>query len=153
MAKNVTLDEFDHALLRQVGIDNQVPARVLAQKVGLSESAVLRRLRRLRREGVIIADISVVHPAALGTPLTIHVLVSLEKEGALLLDSFVRKLRTRPEIRRAWYVTSETDFVLLLQVGDMEAYEGFCKDVFHDDPNVKSFRTIIAMREVAKARY
>lgn len=153
MTKSVTLDEFDHALLRQVGIDNQIPARILAEKVGLSESAVLRRLRRLRRDGVIIADISIVHPSALGTPLTIHVLVSLEKEGSVLLDAFVRKLRSRPEIRRAWYVTSETDFVLLLQVSDMEAYEGFCRDVFHDDPNVKAFRTIISMREVVEARY
>lgn len=148
MPKSVTLDRFDRALLEQVQKDNQTPARILAERVGLSESAVLRRLRRLRREGVIAADISVVHPSVLGLPLAIHVLVSLEREGSAELDAFVRKLRIRPEIRQAWYVTGETDFILLLRLTDMAAYEAFAREVFHDDPNVRAFRTLIAMREI-----
>lgn len=80
MKESVTIDDFDRALLREVQVDNQVPARVLAERVGLSESAVLRRLRR---DGVIVADVAVVRPAVLGTPLTVHVLVSLEREGNL----------------------------------------------------------------------
>jgi DNA-binding Lrp family transcriptional regulator len=81
MPNSVTLDRFDRALLEQVQVNNQVPARQLGERVGLSESAVLRRLRRLRREGVIAADVSIVHPSVLGLPLTVHVLVSLEREG------------------------------------------------------------------------
>ncbi len=146
MMKNVELDKFDRALLKLLQVDNQMPARTLAEQVGLSESSVLRRVRALRKNGVIIADVSIVHPAALGTPLTIHVLVSLEREGTAALDAFERKLRGREEVRRAWYVTSEVDFVLLLQVSSMEAYETFAREVFHDDPNVKAFRTIVALR-------
>jgi Lrp/AsnC family transcriptional regulator, leucine-responsive regulatory protein len=89
-----------------------------------------------------------VSSAVLGLPLTIHVLVSLEREGAALLDAFTRKLRGRPEVRQAWYVTGDADFVLLLQLASMEAYEAFAREVFHDDPNVRAFRTIIAMREI-----
>ncbi|RDJ20788.1 Lrp/AsnC family transcriptional regulator [Bosea caraganae] len=148
MTKTAALDRFDHALLALVQQDNQTPARLLAEQVGLSESAVLRRLRRLRAEGVIIADKAVVRPAALGLPLTLHVLVSLERESAAELDAFIRKTRSRPEVRQAWYVTGETDFVLLLQLPDMEAYDRFAREVFHDDPNVKAFRTIVAMREI-----
>ncbi|EHL98637.1 transcriptional regulator, AsnC family [Acetobacteraceae bacterium AT-5844] len=151
MQKSVTLDRFDQALLEQMQVNNQLPARELAERVGLSESAVLRRLRRLRQEGVIVADISVIHPAVLGAPLTIHALVSLEREGSAALDAFTRKLRARPEVRQAWYVTGEADFVLLLRVASMEAYEAFTREVFHDDPNVRAFRTIIAMREVVGA--
>ncbi|MFE1599511.1 Lrp/AsnC family transcriptional regulator [Methylobacterium sp. ID0610] len=146
--ETVTLDAFDRALLAEVQIDNQVPARVLAERVGLSESAVLRRLRRLRRDGIIVADRAVVHPAVLGTPLTVHVLVSLERETSDLLDAFVRRLRSRPEVREAWYVTGEVDFVLQLRLSGMEAYEAFTREVFHDEPNVRSFRTIIAMRQI-----
>jgi Lrp/AsnC family leucine-responsive transcriptional regulator len=87
----------------------------------------------------------------LGAPLTIHVLVSLEREGSAALDAFTRKLRGRPEVRQAWYVTGDADFVLLLRLASMEAYEAFTRDVFHDDPNVRAFRTIIAMREVVGA--
>jgi Lrp/AsnC family transcriptional regulator, leucine-responsive regulatory protein len=148
MPKSVALDDFDRSLLAQVQIDNQLPARRLAERIGLSESAVLRRLRRLRREGIIVADVSVVSPAVLGLPLTIHVLVSLEREGAALLDAFTRKLRGRLEVRQAWYVTGDADFILLLQLASMEAYEVFTREVFHDDSNVRAFRTIIAMREI-----
>ena len=148
MPNSVTLDRFDRALLEQVQVNNQIPARRLAERVGLSESAVLRRLHRLRREGVIVADVSVVHPSVLGLPLTVHVLVSLEREGLAELDTFTRKLRARPEVRQAWYVTGEADFVLRLQLAGMEAYEGFARDVFHDDRNVRAFRTIVAIRQV-----
>lgn len=151
MPNSVAVDRFDRALLEQVQLDNQVPARTLAGRVGLSESAVLRRLRRLRREGIIAADVSVVHPTVVGLPLTMHVLVSLEREGSAVLDAFTRKLRGRAEVRQAWYVTGEADFVLRLQLADMAAYEGFARDVFHDDPNVRAFRTIIAIREVVGA--
>ena len=150
--KTVGLDKFDRALLDRLRVNNQTPARILAEQVGLSESAVLRRLRSLRKNGVIIADVSVVHPAALGTPLTIHVLVSLESEGTAALDAFEQKVRAREEVQSAWYVTGEVDFVLLLQVCDMETYERFTREVFHDDPNVKAFRTLIVLREVANFR-
>lgn len=150
--ESAELDQFDRALLDRLRVDNQTPARVLAEQVGLSESAVLRRVRRLRKTGVIVADVSIVHPAVLGTPLTIHVLVSLEREGAAALDAFERKLRGRNEVRRAWYVIGEADFVLLLRVSSMEAYERFAREVFHDDPNVRGFRTVVALREVASLR-
>ncbi|MEE7465485.1 AsnC family transcriptional regulator [Methylobacterium fujisawaense] len=146
--ENVTLDTFDRALLAAVQVDNQTSARALAERVGLSESAVLRRLRRLRKDGIIIADLAVVHPAVLGTPLTIHVLVSLERETSDLLDAFSRRLRARPEVRAAWYVTGDADFVLQLRLAGMEAYEAFTREVFHDEPNVRAFRTIIAMRQI-----
>lgn len=151
MPDSVTLDRFDRALLAEVQRDNQQPARQLAEHVGLSESTVLRRLRRLRREGVIVADVSVVHPAVLGLPLTLHVLVSLEREGLSELDAFTRRLRARPEVRQAWYVTGEAEFVLQLQLAGMEAYEGFARDLFHDDPNVRTFRTFVAIRRVVGA--
>ena len=148
MPDSVVFDRFDRALLDLVRIDNQTPARVLAAQIGLSESAVLRRLRRLRKDRVIVADVAVVDPDVLGKPLTLHVLVSLEREGSIQLDAFIRKLRLRQEVVVAWYVTGEVDFVLQLQLSGMDVYETFCGEVFHEDPNVKSFKTIVAMREV-----
>lgn len=148
MPETASLDDFDHALLALVQRDNLMPAREMGQSVGLSESAVLRRLRRLRRNGIIVADVSVVQPAVLGTPLTVHVLVSLERETSQRLDDFVRRLRQRPEVRAAWYVTGDADFVVELKLAGMEAYDAFARAMFHDDENVRSFRTIIALRQV-----
>ena len=141
------LDRFDQALLREVQIDNQIPARVLAERVGLSTSAVLRRLRRLRSDKIIAADISIVSPETLGVPVSIHVLVSIN-QGSRTYADFARKIQRRPEVRQASYVTGGADFVLHLQVESMNAYAAFTKEMFHDDPTVAEYRTFVAMREV-----
>jgi DNA-binding Lrp family transcriptional regulator len=146
--KTATLDKFDHALLRLVQKDNLTPARVLAEKVGLSESAVLRRLRVLRANGTIIADRAIVGQIALGVPLSVHVLVSLEREGARELDDFIRKIKKRSEVSQASYVTGDADFVMLLRLSGMDQYDLFTQEVFHDDANVKSFRTLVTIRDV-----
>ncbi|WP_295814009.1 Lrp/AsnC family transcriptional regulator [uncultured Nitratireductor sp.] len=148
MTESVTLDRFDQRLLALVQKNNLRPARELAEAVGLSESAVLRRLRRLRREKVIVADIAVVDPSVVGEPVSVHLLVSLERERASDLDSFTRKVRHRPEVKKIWYVTGEADFVMHLRLPSMDQYADFVQEVFHGDSNVKSFKTIVAIREI-----
>lgn len=146
---DLALDRLDLALLDLVQRDNLLPARVLAERAGgLSESAAHRRLRRLRREGVIAADVSVVRPAAIGLPLTVVALVALEREGAQELDGFARRVRARPEVRQCWYVTGDADWVLVLRLASMEAYEALTRELFLADANVRGFRTLVAMREV-----
>ena len=148
MQETVTLDDFDRRLLDLVRRDNLQPARVLADKVGLSESAVSRRLRRLREEGVIVADVAVIDEARLERALTMHVLVEMEREGTGVLDALIAKLSARPEVQAAWYVTGETDFVLYVRVPTMEAYEVFTREVLNDDARVRAFKTLISIREV-----
>lgn len=144
----LVLDDFDHRLLALVRRDNQQPARVLADRVGLSESAVSRRLRRLRDEGVIVADVAVVDPARLEGRLTMHVLVEMEREGSAALDAFVASITARPEVQAAWYVTGETDFVLYVAAPTMEAYEVFTREALNDDARVRAFKTLISIREL-----
>jgi Lrp/AsnC family transcriptional regulator, leucine-responsive regulatory protein len=148
MTRDSGLDRFDLALLDLVQRDNLTPARRLGESVGLSESAVLRRLRRLRRDKIIAADVSVVSAAAIGQPLTIIALVSLERESAAIVDAFSRRIRARVEVRHCWYVTGESDWVVVLQLDSMAGYEAFTREIFLGDPNVRSFRTLVAMREV-----
>ena len=146
--KAIVLDDRDLALLSLVQQDNHMPARLMAEEAGLSESAALRRLRRLRRVGVIAADISIVRPAAVGLPLTVIALVSLEREGAAVIDAFAARLCERPEVRQCWYVTGDADWVVVLRFAAMEVYEAFTRDMFLSDPNVRAFRTLVAMREL-----
>lgn len=145
---NSAIDAFDQALLAQVQQNNLTPARVLAERVGLSESAVLRRLRRLRAEGVISADVSVVRPASLGRPVTAIVLVSMVREGRAQIDAFTERLHGRPEVVSTWYVTGNADFVLVLNLADLAAYDVFTSEVFLADPNIGKFETLMSLREL-----
>lgn len=142
------LDEFDRRLLALVREDNQQPARVLADTVGLSLSAVLRRLRRLRDEKIIVADIAVVNQALTGSALTMHVLVRMQQAGPQTMDNFAREIVHHPEITGAWDVTGEDDFLLKVQVGTMEDYDRFTRRALGEDKGVHSFTTMIAIRNI-----
>lgn len=150
MLKKTDLDRFDHHLLDLVRQDNLQPARVLADKVGLSLSAVLRRLRRLREEKVIIADIAIVDPALTGSALTMHVLVQMQQAGPQTMDAFAREIVRHPEITGAWDVTGDDDFLLKVQVGTMEEYDLFTRRALGEDKGVHSFKTLITIRQIIK---
>lgn len=144
----IDLDSFDRRLLALVRENNLEPARVLAEKVGLSLSAVLRRLRRLREEKVIVADIAVVNPALTGSALTMHVLVQMQQAGPQTMDNFARDIVRHPEITAAWDVTGDDDFLLKIQVGTMEEYDSFVRRALSEDKGVHSFTTLIAIRNI-----
>lgn len=149
MRKTVELDEFDRRLIEQVRYNNIEPARILAEKVGLSPSAVLRRLRRLRQEGVIIADIAVIDPQLTGTALTIHVVVKMQHSGMQLADTFSKNILRHPEVAGAWNVTGDYDFVLKVQVSTMEEYDAFTHRTLSEDDGVLNFQTSITIRTIA----
>lgn len=146
----IDLDNFDRRLLELVRHDNQQPARELADKVGLSVSAVLRRLRRLREEKVIIADIALVDPALTGSALTMHVLVQMQQAGPQSMDNFAREIAKHPEVTAAWDVTGDDDFLLKIQVGSMEEYDVFTRRALSEDKGVHSFKTLITIRHIVE---
>jgi DNA-binding Lrp family transcriptional regulator len=82
------LDHFDRQILGFVQSDSRQPAEAIGAAIGLSASAVQRRLVRLRQSGVIIGDISLVDPKAVDRPLTLIVDIELERERPELLQSF-----------------------------------------------------------------
>lgn len=148
MRKLADLDDFDRRLLDLVRHNNLEPARILAEKVGLSLSAVLRRLRRLRDEKIIVADIAVVDPALTGSALTMHVLVQMQQAGPQTMDNFARQIARHREITGAWDVTGDDDFLLKIQVGSMEEYDVFTRRALGEDKGVHSFKTLITIRNI-----
>lgn len=148
MTNFVTLDEFDHRLIERARRNNLEPARVTAEAVGLSESAVLRRLRRLRAEKVIVADVAVVDPARAEPRIVLHVLVEMSSQERRVTDAFKAALGRSPEIQAAWDVTGETDFLLSVSVRSMAEYETFCQRELSSEAGVRAFKSMIVIREV-----
>jgi Lrp/AsnC family leucine-responsive transcriptional regulator len=139
------LDTFDIAILNLVQDDNQLSSHEIGARVGLSASSVQRRLRHMRKTGVIVADVAVVAPAVAGNRVTIVVEVSLEREQLQQREAFERAVRALPEVAQCYYVTGRADFVLILNVPSMEAYADFTHAVFFANPNVKRFDTAVVM--------
>ncbi len=142
------LDEFDRKILTIVQLDNRAPSEEIGQRVGLSGSAVQRRLQKLRTAGIITADISVVDPVAAGGLMTVVIEVTLERERQDLFDAFKATLLETPEVQQCYYLTGRIDFLVIAVVRDMGHYEAFSQRLFFGNANVRRFQTSVVMRSI-----
>jgi Lrp/AsnC family transcriptional regulator, leucine-responsive regulatory protein len=142
------LDELDHKILARYQGDTRISAERLGADVGLSTAAVHRRLKRLRDDGVIEAEIAVIAPEAVGLPLTCIVEIDIDREGAAELDAFAARMRDCQDVQQCFYVTVPYDFIAVVVVADMAAYDAFTRAHLLSDPNVRSFTTHVALSRV-----
>jgi len=142
------LDRLDAKLLVAVQEDARRTAEDLSALVGLSPTACLRRLKRLRAAGVIEGEVALLAPTALGLGTLMLVAVTLERDRADAIARFRGMARRTPEIVQAWYVAGEADFVLLVACRDVAAYEAFTRDVFYTNADIKGFRTTLILDRV-----
>ena len=142
------IDAIDRKILHHVQRDNLLTSARLSELVGLSQTSVQRRLARLRATKAIEADIAVVSPEAVGRPLTMLIAVELARERSDIIDRFKRAVRERAEVMSAYYVTGETDFMLIVSAKDMQDYEAFTRDFFYNNPDIKGFKTTVVMDRI-----
>jgi len=142
------LDQFDITLLNALQKDNRLTGAQLAELTNLSAASCLRRIQRMRSEGVIIGDISVVSPDALPSSVAIIVLVTLEREQNELLEEFRQAVRNAPEVRQCYYVSGDVDFVLVLHLPSLEKYDEFIQHFFFGNANIKRFVSLISLNRI-----
>jgi Lrp/AsnC family leucine-responsive transcriptional regulator len=142
------LDEFDLRLLEALQHNSHETGEKLAKLIHLSSAACLRRAKILRDEGVIVADVAVVSPEAIGRPLMIIVLVTLEHEQLDAIEVFNQSIRDDAEVMQCYYVTGFADFVLILTARDMADYEAFTRRHFFENSNIRRFETLMVMDRV-----
>jgi len=147
-ARRPALDEFDRQILAILQKDNLTPQRKIGEAVNLSAPAVQRRIKRMTETGVIHANVAIVDPAALGHPITIFVEVEVISETAEQIENAKREFAAIPEIQICYYVTGEADFVMMITVPSMAAYEALTKRLFFGNNNVKRFRSFVAMDRI-----
>jgi len=148
-----TLDALDRKILHEVQLNNQLTSGQLSDKIGLSPTSTQRRLNRLRAEKVIEADVAIVSSAALGRSLTMMIAVTLERERPDIIDHFKKSVRCEPVVMSAYYVTGDTDFILIVSARNMEEYEAFTRNFLYDNPDIKGFKTTVVMDRIKASFY
>lgn len=139
------LDRFDRQLLRLVQEDSAQTSERLAEQVALSPSAIQRRLRRLREQGVVEREIAVVDARKLGRSTTFIVALQVERDRPELLVGLRAWLAAQGPVQQVFYVTGEADFVLIVNAPDTETYDRLMARLLHDNPNVRRFTTSVAL--------
>ncbi len=142
------LDDLDRRILNALQEDNRLSFAELAQRVASSAASCMRRVRRLREDGIIEADIALISPQAAGRSLTAVVNIELESERLDLIDAFKREMRSAPEVTQCYMVTGDADFVVVVMVEDVAAFETFTRERLYANPNIRKFRSMIMLDRV-----
>jgi DNA-binding Lrp family transcriptional regulator len=142
------LDTFDLRLLAEVQRDTRTSAEDLGATVGLSGSAVLRRLKRLRETGVIDREVAIVTTDKVGSRLRIIAGVELERERADQLSPLVEFLQERPEIQQAYYISGNADLLLIVIVPEISHYDRLTAELVSKHPMIKRITTSVVFREL-----
>ncbi|WP_316399399.1 Lrp/AsnC family transcriptional regulator [Bradyrhizobium sp. 33ap4] len=141
-------DRVDALILEIVQKNNRVTSEEIGELVGLSATACQRRLKRLRSEGVIEADVAIVSPKAVGRTIQMLVLVSLERERTDIIDRFKMAIQSSVDVVNGFYVTGDADFLLYITARTMDDYERFTRRFFYENRDIKAFKTMVVMDRV-----
>lgn len=139
------MDDLDRRILAVLQQDATLTHAELAQRVHSTAATCLRRVNALRAAGVIKAEVAIVDSARAGVPLTVFVEVALERQTADALRAFELHVQDEPAVLLCYEITGDTDFMLMVQAADVDAYQRFARRVIAAFPNVKSFRSIFAL--------
>lgn len=140
------LDDFDRALLRIVQRDNRLTHDRLADAVGLSPSAVRRRLARLRSQRIIAGDVALVDPARTG--VTVITSIRMAEESRSTYEGFKSQMLNAPEVSQCYTVSGEVDFIVVAHLRDLPSYERWIDQYILSNDSVQRSDTNIVYSRV-----
>jgi Lrp/AsnC family transcriptional regulator, leucine-responsive regulatory protein len=152
MAENAALDKLDKAILRALQDNGRETYDVVGEQVGLSPSAVLRRVKRMEESGIIDRYVALVRPESVGLGLTAYINVRLEKHTENHkrnpMDVFRASVQSWPEVVECVALTGEMDFLLRVVVEDMAHYSRFIMDTLLKHASVQDCKTSFVLDRV-----
>jgi Lrp/AsnC family leucine-responsive transcriptional regulator len=143
-----TLDALDSKILAALQEDGRLSNVELADRVGLSPSPCLRRVKRLEEEGYIAGYKAKVDRRRLGLGMTIFVGVKVDGHRDANAIAFQERVRMLPEVVACHMVSGEADFLLEVVVADLAAYDAFLSRTLLSMPMVRDIRSNFAIRTV-----
>ncbi|MBJ6372596.1 Lrp/AsnC family transcriptional regulator [Sedimentitalea arenosa] len=145
------LDDKDRRILAMLQGDCRLSNADLAEKVGMSTSALWRRVRSLEEAGVIERYGAVVDPARMGLGFHAIVHVHLTRHDRDRVGGFIRAVRGRPEVQECYATTGQSDYHLRVLCRDLEAYNAFLEEFLFRQPAVESAQTNLVLRTIKRA--
>lgn len=146
------MDDTDLKILKELQKDGRLSNAELAERVDLSPSPCLRRLRMLEKNGVIEGYTAIVNQKAYGLPVTVFIRIQMEHHSTEVAKEFERRIHGIDEIIDCHLMTGGTDYLLRVVVASLEDYEAFIRTRIHPIPSIASINTSFAYGVVKKSR-
>jgi len=148
------LDRFDIALLNIVQRDDGRTAESLADEVALSPSAIARRLRRLRADGIIARTIALLTPRLVDRRLRAIVLIQLSEHADLKgKNALEKRLVAAPSVQFCYEIAGPHDIIALFDCESMAAFNEAADELLTSSPTVRRYETHFVKREVKFAPF
>ena len=148
--EQIDIDTTDIKLLGLLQTDSSLSNQDLAECVHVSPPTCLRRVKRLRDAGLIEREIAVLSAdrlaVALGYGLTAVVEISLDRQGAELLEAFEARVVLDDAVQQCYRVSPGPDFILLVHVADMPGYLALAQRLFTSDANVRNVKAFFSVK-------
>jgi DNA-binding Lrp family transcriptional regulator len=148
--RDENLDDLDRAILRELMRDGRVTNAELAERVHLSASACLRRVRALEETGVIESYVTLLDAAKAGLAGSAFVFVTLEQQGRAMLDAFERDARRHAEITECYLLAGTADYLLRIVFRDSRDFERIHTEILTQMPGVSRVQSTLPLRTVKK---
>lgn len=144
-ARMNSLDAISHNILRQLQSDGRITNVELAERVGLSPSACLRRVQELESTGVIKGYRAVLDRTKLDGGFIVYVAVGLSRHQKHDQEAFEKSMMAAPEVRECHNVSGAIEYMLKVEVSDLAAYKKFHTETLGICPELSSITSYIAM--------
>lgn len=144
------MDRYDRQILALLQDDGRISNKQLAERVSLSESACLRRVRALEDQGIIQRYVAMLSQDKVGVPGDVLVHIGLHREEQSELAAFEQAVRLIPEVMECYLMTGEFDYLLRVVVADMADFERIHKEELTRLPGVARVNSSVAIRKVLK---
>ncbi|MCB1336966.1 MAG: Lrp/AsnC family transcriptional regulator [Maritimibacter sp.] len=139
------MDRIDHKILRELSRDGRIANTQLAERVGLSASACLRRVQELERSGVIAGYRAILNPAAMGRGFVAYLTVGLSDHSKEGQARFERAVAGMDEVRECHNITGTIEYLLRVETEDLAAYKAFHTDKIGTVDGVRQLTTHVVM--------
>ena len=142
------LDAIDRKILALLQEDGRLSLAALSEKVGLSPSPCLRRVRLMEKAGIIARYVAVLNQRAVGLPVSVFISIKLESQREEALTKFGRAIARWPEVLECYLMTGPRDYLLRVVVADLSAYEQFLKTKLTRLDGIASIESSFALEQV-----
>ncbi len=146
----IDLDARDRAILRILQLDGRITNADLAERVNLSPSACLRRVKLLEESGLVKGTVTLLDEAAAGVPGTAFVFVTLDQQGRQSLDAFEAAVLAHPEIMECYLLAGTADYLLRIVFADTADFERIHRNALTTLPGVVRVQSTLALRTVKR---
>ncbi|MCG1053937.1 winged helix-turn-helix transcriptional regulator [Mycetohabitans sp. B5] len=142
------LDKLDHKILNLLQADGRTAMKDLAERVGLSITPCIERVRRMERDGVITGYYARVDPAKLGAGLLVFVEITLDHKSGNMFGQFRREIERIAQVLECHLVSGEFDYLIKARIGEMSDYRKLLGDILLQLPGAVQSKSYVVMEEI-----